>query len=238
MIYLMYHDVVTKNDSSSGFQNQSAFQYKISEETFENHVRLLKDSEVCFSFDDGGDSFITRIAPILEKYGKTGLFFISTKYIDTPGFLTSDQIRDLSNRGHIIGSHSHSHPQNISILPKCDIFNEWKTSISILSSILGKPVSIASIPNGYESRNVILCAKEVGITDLYTSRPVTHITVKDDVRLFGRYVIHSKTPNDLLFNLQQSKYLRFKLHLKWILLEIVKSVLGNFYNKFKTIITK
>ena len=38
-IALMYHDVYKQSGTESGFQNESAFQYKISEEEFESHVK-------------------------------------------------------------------------------------------------------------------------------------------------------------------------------------------------------
>ena len=85
--------------------------------------------DVLFTFDDGGISFLTIIAPILEKYNQKGIFFISTQYIDTPLFLTKKQIKELRERGHIIGSHSHSHPQNISELANSDLLEEYKNEI-------------------------------------------------------------------------------------------------------------
>ena len=89
----MYHDIVTKTDKSSGFQNDSAFQYKVEESAFEEQVKALQGKDVVFTFDDGGESFLTKIAPILEKYGFKGVFFISTKYIGTQGFLTKEQVK-------------------------------------------------------------------------------------------------------------------------------------------------
>ena len=91
-IALMYHDVYKQSGTESGFQNESAFQYKISEEEFESHVKEISkycvnnNVDVLFTFDDGGISFLTIIAPILEKYNQKGIFFISTQYIDTPLF--------------------------------------------------------------------------------------------------------------------------------------------------------
>lgn len=107
-ICLMYHDIVTRDDKSSGFQNESAFQYKVNEKDFEKQVKALRGKDVIFSFDDGGVSFITEAAPILEKYGFKGFFFISTKYIDTPGFLSREQVKCLAEHGHCVGSHSYT----------------------------------------------------------------------------------------------------------------------------------
>lgn len=147
-ITLMYHDVYVKDIKESGFNTHGAIHYKISKKTFEEHLRAISHfcelkqinkNDIVFTFDDGGVSFFTIIAPILEKYGWKGYFFISTNYIGTDGFLTIDQIKDLSRRGHIIGSHSHQH-KVLTEFSLNDVENELCTSVKILSDILGKPI--------------------------------------------------------------------------------------------------
>lgn len=181
MISLMYHDVYKGDPSESGFQNESAFQYKIAVSQFEKQIesilnyckRIKKDVNdiVRFTFDDGGVSFYTVIAPTLEKYGLKGIFFISTKYIGTDGFMSRDMIKELSLRGHIIGSHSHTHPQNMAQLTYDDIVSEWTESASILSAILGKKIEVASIPNGYANKSVLSACIDTGFKIVYTSIP-------------------------------------------------------------------
>lgn len=78
-----------------------------------------------FTFDDGFEECYSVIAPILEKFDTRGTFFINSNYISsnleyqeqfhkrvktfTKKPMTWDQIVDLHNRGHIIGSHSLDH---------------------------------------------------------------------------------------------------------------------------------
>jgi peptidoglycan/xylan/chitin deacetylase (PgdA/CDA1 family) len=74
------------------------------------------------SFDDGYVSNYEVAAPLLEKAGFTGWFFVSSGRLGDvdarepsgrarPGerFMTIDELRDLRARGHVIGFHSHSH---------------------------------------------------------------------------------------------------------------------------------
>ena len=89
-------------------------QYKVEESAFEEQVKALQGKDVVFSFDEGGESFHTKASPLLEQYGFKGVFLISTKYIGTQGFLTEEQVKELAERGHVVGSHSHTHPE---ILP-------------------------------------------------------------------------------------------------------------------------
>ena len=171
-IVLMYHDVYCRNKSESGFQNPRNYVYMISDQTFESHLRMITEwrrskrippQKILFSFDDGGGSGFTTIAPLLEKYDYKGIFFIATKYIGEQGFLTRSQIKELYDRGHLIGSHSHSHPVRLTSLSREEIDCEWEKSQRVLESILGFRPSVASIPNGYVSPYVLTSLAKVGI---------------------------------------------------------------------------
>src|SRR5436189_253666 len=83
--------------------------------------------------------------------------------------LTAPQIRDLHKKGHVIGSHSCSHPPRISSLSPGAIFEEWSKSIQQLSEITGEPVWTASVPAGYYSSRVGKAAAEAGIRALFHS---------------------------------------------------------------------
>ena len=238
MVCLMYHDISHGSDKTSGFQNENAFMYKVDEAMFEAQVAALKDCNVRFTFDDGGVSFLTKAAPILEKYGKKGVFFISTNYIGSPGFLTEEQVKQLHDRGHQIGSHSHTHPSNISSLKPKELFEEWKISTSILSNILGEAVTIASIPNGYASKSVIREANRAGIQQLYTSTPTEKEKQVVDVMLYGRYVVHSSTSVNSVLSIVSSSKERFFMLLRWQILELIKHILGGNYDKIKAFIKK
>lgn len=189
-VHLKYHDIVTDTDKSSGFQNDSAFQYKVDATHFEEHVKQLYDINVVFTFDDGGSSFYSYAAPILEKYGLRGIFFISTQYIDTPGFLTIDQVRELKERGHVIVGHSHTHLSNIASLSIEGITREWNDSKNILEEIINDKVKKASIPNGFSSKKVIQSAQNAGLEILYTSEPTTKVRMENGIKLIGRYIVH------------------------------------------------
>ncbi len=231
----MYHDIVTIDDKSSGFQNDSAFQYKIEASVFEEQVKALQKKDVIFTFDDGGVSSFTTVVPCLEKYGHKGVFFIATNYIGTPGFLNAEQIKKMDERGHIIGSHSCSHPLNMAILPKDIIRKEWADSIMVLESILGHRVEYASIPNGYSSPEIIEEAKQRGIHYLYTSNPTDRIKQKEGLSIIGRYVVQEKTSLSTVLRIVDSEFFRLSRKIKWSILEAAKRVLGTKYDKVKAL---
>lgn len=238
MVKLMYHDIVTSSDKSSGFQNESAFQYKVEKTAFEEQIKALQGKNVVFSFDDGGVSFLTEAAPILEKYGFKGVFFIATDSIGTPGFLSANQIKELDKRGHIIGSHSCSHPHNMSLLLDSEIEREWEASIRVLEEILGHKVEIASIPNGYSSSIIIDKAKAAGIRHLYTSKPTDREAQSGEMHIIGRYVIHDKMTTDDVVGIVNSRFVRIVKYLKWGVLEVIKKILGSRYDRVKSLVVK
>lgn len=238
----MYHCVYKESTAESGFQNDSALTYKVREDKFEEHVKSISEyleknnlskETVEFTFDDGGVSFYTIIAPILEKYGFKGVFFIATKYIDTPLFLTRAQVKELDEHGHIIASHSDSHPPRIDQLEYEDVKNEWEDSCNKLSGIIDHRVSIASVPNGNCSKKVSRAASDAGVTILYTSEPTTRTKEKYGVKHIGRYVVHSNTSTNVVLNIISKEKYRRKLSIRYGIIQFAHSLLGNNYNKVK-----
>lgn len=242
-ITLMYHDLYIQSGAESGFQNESAFQYKIQVDEFEKQVKAVVDYchehieiQVDFTFDDGGVSFLTLAAPILEKYGLKGIFFISTEYINTPLFLSSVQLQELSDRGHHIGSHAHSH-KPLTTLSENEITKEWVNSINLIKPYTTLDIS-ASIPNGDENLIVRKKAIEAGINKLYTSVPTTQIKRFYGIPIIGRYVIYQGMTSTDVIAIISNKYHRNKIFFKWKLLSLAKNILGNKYNKIKVLLFK
>jgi peptidoglycan/xylan/chitin deacetylase (PgdA/CDA1 family) len=83
---------------------------------------------------------------MLERYGWPGYFFVATDWIGRPGCLNAARIRELDSRGHVIGSHSYSHPERMARQSWERLLAEWKASTEQLASILGYPVKVASVP--------------------------------------------------------------------------------------------
>jgi len=206
---IMYHDVVEEGAyDSSGFPGEGAHIYKLRREDFGRQLKAIRAAvpagavalisgrreiagaaPVFLTFDDGGASFHTPIAGMLEELGWRGHFFITTSRIGTPGFLSEAQVRELCRRGHVIGSHSHSHPTRMAALAPEEMEAEWRESIARLVEILGEPVKVASVPGGYYSRLVARTAAAAGIEVLFNSEPTAAATVTDGCLVLGRYVV-------------------------------------------------
>jgi peptidoglycan/xylan/chitin deacetylase (PgdA/CDA1 family) len=206
---IMYHDVVEGSKfESSGFPGRGADSYKLPREEFARQLEAIRAAvhegaiavigrrralesppPVFLTFDDGGVSAHWPIAAMLESYGWRGHFFVTTGRIGTPGFVSQAQVYDLHRRGHVIGSHSQSHPERMSALAPEALTREWRDSLSRLSEILGERVKVASVPGGYYSRSVARCAAAAGIEVLFNSEPSARAKVIDGCMVLGRYVV-------------------------------------------------
>jgi peptidoglycan/xylan/chitin deacetylase (PgdA/CDA1 family) len=193
-ITLLYHDVAPSGKTAvTGFTGADAAIYKLELTEFQRHLDAIcsvaPSRSTVLTFDDGGVSAHTYIADLLEALGWRGHFFITTNWIGKSGFLTASQIRDLHHRGHLIGSHSCSHPERMSRCSHAELSHEWKTSVDVLSQILGRQISEASVPGGYYARNVAEAAADAGIRTLFTSEPRASAHMVNGCVVFGRYTI-------------------------------------------------
>ena len=206
---IMYHDVVEAAAyDSSGFVGEGANIYKLRREDFARQLEVIRAvvpagavsviarrrvieglTPVFLTFDDGGASFHAPIAAMLEQFGWRGHFFITTSRLGTAGFLDASQLRDLDRRGHVIGSHSHSHPTRMAALTPDRMENEWRQSLARLEDILGKSVGVASVPGGYYSRLVARTAAAAGIEVLFNSEPTAVASITHGCLVLGRYVV-------------------------------------------------
>lgn len=206
----MYHDVVEAlNADESGFTAGAASSYKVDADLFREHLDATMErlgpfsaepaeanlgrptSALLLTFDDGGVSAATRVADMLEARGLRGLFFVTTDLIGAHGFLTDTQIRNLRSRGHVIGSHTRSHPKQMSGMSRQEIRAEWRESIATLRDVLGEPVNCASVPNGAYSLAVGEEAAAAGITFLFTSEPTRSRPRVGGCTLVGRFCVRS-----------------------------------------------
>ena len=169
VISFIYHDVVTNaRYDESGFPGAGPARYKLSPENFELHLNELERGtkrapvivgelerqpvEVpwLLTFDDGGASAVW-IGENLAQRDWRGHFFITVDWIGKPGFVDKDGIRGLESMGHVIGSHSCSHPEQMARCSRDELLYEWGRSTEVLSEIIGRPVDLASVPGGYYS---------------------------------------------------------------------------------------
>lgn len=243
---IMYHDVVRSGDfSSSGFEGAHADIYKLDAGVFDAHLKALadagvgsldarylkdQDNRVAITFDDGGESAYTVAADILERYGFRGHFFVATDFIGTETFLKPEQIRELHERGHVIGSHSASHPTRMANCTRDEMLDEWRTSTEMLAEITGSEVTVASVPGGYFSREVAETAAKCGIRVLFNSEPVTKAYDVNGCRVLGRFTIKQDTTAETVMRIASgSMTYRLSQFAFWNTKKAAKNLGGDLY---------
>jgi len=255
IITLEYHDVVDAGDfSSSGFTQPGADSYKLTTAAFDEHLAALaatgtaadaaadeivgsvvgaadgQRARVLLTFDDGGRSALTEIAPRLEALGWRGHFFMTSSRVGTTGFLGADDLRELHARGHVVGSHSHSHPVRMSAVGEDGLRREWEDSVALLSDILGERVRTASVPGGYFSRVVAETAAEAGVRVLFTSEPTSRPSRVGSCTVLGRYTLRRDDPGSRAADLVAASHgARVRQWSIWNAKKVLKALGGESY---------
>lgn len=206
-ISLLYHDVFDGSAEETGFRGGAADRYKLARADFEAHLGAVAKAQPLaatsvltperpqsfhMTFDDGGNSSLA-IADMLERRGWIGHFFIPTDFVGSPGFVDAAAIRELAKRGHVVGSHSCSHPLTMASLAEADLRREWRDSVAALSDILGAAVTCGAIPAGTYARRVAEAAEAAGLALLYTSEPTVTPWRIGGLTLLGRFSIMGHT---------------------------------------------
>lgn len=122
---LCYHNV-TKNEDKKGAlwisEKQLNAQFKalhdsgyhtiLPEQLYQYLTKQapLPSKPIILTFDDTHEEHFSIVANVLNKYGYKGVFFIMTICIGKKRYLTSQQIKALSDNGHVIACHTYDHP--------------------------------------------------------------------------------------------------------------------------------
>jgi peptidoglycan/xylan/chitin deacetylase (PgdA/CDA1 family) len=181
--------------------------------------------------DDGGVSYYTLVADRLEARGWSGHCFVSTDAIGTRGFLSASQLRELDRRGHVIGTHSASHPARFSACEPAHMREEWARSRMVLEDLLGHKVEIASVPGGYYSRRVARSARDAGLRVVFTSEPITASHDEAGTLVIGRFTLRRGHPTDRAGLLaRREPWARYQEWASWRAKGLVKPMLGPLYS--------
>lgn len=107
----------------------------------------LPEKPVMITFDDGSIGQYEIGIPTLESHGFRGVFFIMTIATGRKGYMSAAQLKEMSDRGHLIASHTWDHHKVLDYDSAA-----WKVqlsgSVKTLENITGKPVRYFAYPFG------------------------------------------------------------------------------------------
>jgi peptidoglycan/xylan/chitin deacetylase (PgdA/CDA1 family) len=122
---------------------------------------LLPDKPVLLSFDDTDLDQYGTAFPELKKYGFKGVFFIMTVSLGRPRYMNRAQVKELSDAGNIIGSHTWDH-HNV----KKYTGKDWEIQIDKptreLEEITGKSIRYFAYPFGLWNHEAVQEIKKRG----------------------------------------------------------------------------
>jgi peptidoglycan/xylan/chitin deacetylase (PgdA/CDA1 family) len=114
----------------------------------------LPPRPVMITFDDNNAEQYAEAAPLLEKYGYRGAFFIMTVTIGKRYYMSAPELRDLEARGHVIGGHTWDH-RDMAILEPEELQKQLDDSESDLQDALGHKPLFVSYPYGGYTQAVV-----------------------------------------------------------------------------------
>ena len=146
---------------------------------------------VVLTFDDGFASDCEIAATQLQSKYYHGNFFITTDYVGKDGYMDWSGIRNLSDAGHIIGSHCVTHGY-LSEMSDDDAAEELVRSRKIIEDRTGRQVVALSLPGGRGGMRIVRLAKRTGYLAVCTSDPGAG-TVEDGFLVLNRIPVKRTT---------------------------------------------
>jgi peptidoglycan/xylan/chitin deacetylase (PgdA/CDA1 family) len=182
---LCYHQIRDWKPTDS----KSAKDYIVPVDTFKAHLKMLADSgyktilpdeyyaylnlgtplpekPIMLTFDDTEVNQYAIAAPEMEKYGFKAVYFIMTVSLGRPKYMSKDQVKQLAEAGHVIGSHTWDH-QNVKKYKGDDWVTQIEKPTKTLEAITGKKVEHFAYPFGLWNPEAFPELKKRGFKSAY-----------------------------------------------------------------------
>lgn len=131
-----------------------------------NNGTPLPSKPIVLTFDDTDLDQYTVAEPTLRKYGYKAIYFVMTVSIGRPNYMNKQQIKELSDKGNDIGSHTWDH-HNVKKYQGKD----WETQIDkptkTLEGITGKNIHHFAYPFGLWNPEAIPELKKRGFKSAF-----------------------------------------------------------------------
>ena len=107
----------------------------------------LPSKPVMLTFDDTDLDQFTVARPTLDKYGYKAVYFVMTVSLGRPRYMSKAQVKQLSDEGNTIGSHTWDH-HNVKKYQGQDWVTQIEKPTKTLEEITGKKINYFAYPFG------------------------------------------------------------------------------------------
>ncbi|HSG27566.1 MAG TPA: polysaccharide deacetylase family protein, partial [Candidatus Krumholzibacterium sp.] len=193
-IVMMYHGIGDPG-AADGLPGAVDPVYTIDEAIFRNHLALIcasalpavlpgeepadspdgtpdpdRGDRLMITFDDGYASDYSIALPLLVENGLRGMFFVTTGWTGSRGYMDEGMIRGLVEAGMAIGSHGETH-RYMTDISDGELARELADSKKRLEDITGASVGSLSAPGGRIDGRVAAAAVRAGYRWIFSSSP-------------------------------------------------------------------
>ncbi|WP_165366188.1 polysaccharide deacetylase family protein [Brumimicrobium glaciale] len=188
------------NDTLDAYAKESkGFEIQIGEDTFEYNINIENAEKLALEIFKKLLSLTTEKRELivfkLEEEAPTK--------INRTKMMNTKQLKEVSDAGILIGSHSLSHP-NLKIEDNQSEFlkQELSESKTQLEKILNKPVEVFAFPNGMYSELGLELAKEAGYKYLLlVDNDIAEFKHKKELKVLDRILIYSNNHYKNIFRI-------------------------------------
>ncbi len=166
---MMYHLIMETpyNSLEALFVRPSTFESQLKYLTENGYTFLFADEwkttdkpSVIITFDDGYADNYSNMFPILKKYGARATIFLISDFVGMDGYLTVDQISEMSSSGLVSFQCHTAHHVDLAYQDETTLRSEFESSISKIESWTGKSVSALAYPAGSYNDLVLSVASD------------------------------------------------------------------------------
>ena len=215
---LGYHRVGPLRDdhvptvSAQAFERQLAFlaRYRYRVLTLHDVIQRLDRGEpmprhsMVITFDDGYEETHTVAWPLLKRFKFPATVFITPAEVGSPGFITWEQVTELSRNGVTIGSHT-MHHSYIPLVSDDRLPEELVESKHVIEQRIDHPVQFISYPVGGFTPRAQAIVKQAGyLAACTTNRAFSRSPI--DRYALRRVKVTERDANPLLFWAKVSGY--------------------------------
>lgn len=216
--YIGYHHIsheIKKNCSKKLYITPEQFKKQIIH-LDQNNIRAINLSNIlevedkkytCLTFDDGYESFYKYAFPLLKDKKFQATLFVICNRVGEEGFCDKKMIKEISDYGIEIGSHTLSHPDLTKVSDEI-AFKELSESKEILENIIGKEVKSFCYPFGKYNNKIIELTKCAGYKFALTTNSGFNDSLNEDDLLTLKRIAAEFDDDiqDFDFKLRESKY--------------------------------